>query len=477
MNIHKENVLDVRTGLDFTSTDVGRDAVLSFSNNYLHYDSEHRYEQDFYGRRLRPHVLKHLDFGKPLNFSQARNYEALAANRVLYTMHELDFLMLPSDSTFDVNAFTEFYSPGRRSTASIGISYLERFLFSFLSDEIRLSGNWSLGRVKEYFESQIQLMSECTDLPSANAIREAPDPGAAARDFLIQLAPDFLIESSPMARYASGSFGELGSQMFKIIIDELGYGNHATKHSTLFENTLRSVGLDSTPHHYWQYYLNGSLMLANFYNLLTRDKRNVFRYIGAIFLAETGFITSCKIWRDTIKAALPSADIRYFDEHCHIDKDHSRMALEGLVVPAIERYGATAAMEIVRGYEEARLLGDFAEEDFVAQIAWKTSALANRECHRKIIKNVDTAALGREVKMATFVEPTGELSITHTHDEEELCHVVSGSMEFLNGFESSSILNPGEGIVIRKNRLHGALILAGPCEYRIYNIKDASKWQ
>ena len=60
----------------------------------------------------------------------------------------------------------------------------------------------------------------------------------ARQDWLLQLAPDFLIESSPMARYSSGNYGEMGSALFRIIIDELGYGDHKQRHSTLFEKRL-----------------------------------------------------------------------------------------------------------------------------------------------------------------------------------------------------------------------------------------------
>ena len=51
-------------------------------------------------------------------------------------------------------------------------------------------------------------------------------------------SPRLLIESSPMARYSSGNYGEMGSALFRIIIDELGYGDHKQRHSTLFEKRL-----------------------------------------------------------------------------------------------------------------------------------------------------------------------------------------------------------------------------------------------
>lgn len=471
--MNKHNVLAQKIVQSFDDPNVAHDALLAFSNSPLCYDSEERYEHRFYGRRLRPHVLKHLDFSKPATSDSISSYSAMAANRALFTMNEAEFLYLPTNELIDKADFDAFYSNGRRAAAAVAIPYLENYLFSFLSDEVQVSSGWPLNRVREYFEDFAKESKETQNLVSADAILSSANPENAARDWLVQLAPDFLIESSPMARYASGNYGEIGSNLFKIIIDELGYGEFQKKHSTLYESTLSSVGLSNVPHYYWQYYLSSSLLLANYYNMITRNKRNIFRYIGAIYLAETGFITSCRIWRDALKKVLPNLDVRYFNEHCHIDIDHSRMAFEGLVAPAIEKYGEFAAQEIVRGFEEARWIGDFSEKDFAAQIQWKDRATVKKQLHDQIYAQV---AKLDSIECQTFTEPRGELSITHSHDEDELCHIVSGEMEFLNGFEKSTILRAGEGIIINHNRLHGALISSDECVYQIYTIKDENKW-
>jgi len=474
----KSKVLDPRTTADFSTRnhDLCRDAVLAFCDSPLYHDDEHRYEENYYGRRLRPHVVKYLDFSESLKTENLANYAAFAANRILFAMNEVDFLMLPESEPWEAAEFQTAYAEEHATAAHLGMPYLERFLFSFLDKEIRLSDNWSLPAVEEYFRSYAAESREVSSLPSADAIRSSSDPVTAARDWLVQLAPDFLIESSPMARYASGNYGTLSSSLFKIIIDELGYGDFERKHSTLFENTLRSAELDPVPHRYWQYYLNGSLLLANYYNRITRNRKYIFRYIGAIYLAETGFITSCRIWRDALKEALPDLDTRYFDEHSHIDVDHSRMALEGLVRPAIGTYGSFAATEIVRGFEEARWIGEFAEKDFVRQTNWKDSAERNQELYQQVFGKVHRAWEAGEITKDCLDEPKGELSITHTHDGDELCHVVSGEMEFLNGFERSTTLCGNQGIVIEHNRLHGALIHSDRCKYEIYNIGDLNKW-
>ncbi|MCH4812151.1 iron-containing redox enzyme family protein [Vreelandella neptunia] len=473
----KLNIKENRITEDFScqNTDLCRDAILSYCSSYLFADNEFRYEKDFYGRRIRPHIAKFLDFSVPANLDEIKTYKVFAANRILFAMNEVDFLMLPT-TKFNPEDFKERYSGEKSAQAYLAMPFLEKYLFDFLDKEILISQNWSEVSVYKYFMSFIQEASEIKDLPSAEAIRNSKNPEAAAKDWLVQLAPDFLIESSPMARYTSGNYGELASSLFKVIIDELGYGEHEKKHSSLYQQTMISANLDPEPHKYWQYYLNGSLLLANYYNCITRNKCNFFKYLGAIFLAETSFIKSCEVWKKVLKQAIPNLDVKYFNEHCHIDVDHSRMVLESLVLPAIRKYGDFAACEIVKGFEQAKFIGNIAEEDFVKQIQWKDKSDNNKELHNQIFTKVKSQFEKGNIDMAFLDEPINELSITHSHDGDELCHIVSGEMEFLNGFKQSTILKEGDGIVIERNRLHGALINSENCEYEIYSIGDIKKW-
>ena len=473
----KTDIHDIRLISDFSvsNDDLCRDAILGFCDSPLFHDDENRYEGNFYGRRLRPHIVKYLDFSKPLKTNEIPNYVSFAANRILFAMNEVDFLMMPSR---DVNPkdFEDRYSNVRISQAYLGMPYLEKFLFSFLDKEIVLSDSWNAKSVEEYFLSYAEHARKLDTTPATEAILSSNQPSVSARDWLIQLAPDFLIESSPMARYAAGNYGKISSSLFKIIIDELGYGEHERKHSSMFEETLISAGLSPEPHKYWQYYLNGSLLLANYYNMITRNRSNIFKYIGAIYQAETGFIRTCSLWREALRIALPDLDVRYFDEHCHIDVDHSRMAFESLVKVAIESHGKYAAQGIVRGFEEARLVSEIAETDFVTQIKWKDSASINTQKYKEIWPVVRDAYKAGEVRKADLDEPRNELSITHSHDGDELCHVSEGTMEFLNGFQHSTTLEKDDGIIIQRNRLHGALIQSDNCKYEIYSIEDINKW-
>ncbi|HEX4420395.1 MAG TPA: iron-containing redox enzyme family protein, partial [Kofleriaceae bacterium] len=293
----------------------------------------------------------------------------------------------------------------------------------------------------------------------------------AARTLLIQLANDFLVESSAMARNLPGNYGSLQSALFKIVIDEYGYGVHGTKHSTLYEQLLRSVGLDTTSHAYWQFYLTSTLLLNNYYNWICKDHRKFFRYVGAIFYAETTFIHTCRDYAEMMRQVFGGdANVAYFTEHVHIDRHHSRMVLNELVLPVVERFGAAAVDDLARGFEEARVLSELADRDFVSQVAWADGELAFKSYAGPIGAKIRAGTLTPPVQR--FIEPRGELSVTHVHDQDELCLIVSGVMRFVSGFERGVQLHAGEGTVIQRQRLHGAIIESDECVYDIHTIGD-----
>ena len=471
--------MDQKQVNDFADMEVCRDALLYYLDSPLFQDEDSRYETNLYKRKLRPHIIRYLDYSKPLTLNTISDYSTFSANRSLASMYEQDFLILPDkkNAAFEYDAFCEFYSPERKAAAGCAIPALEKYLFNFLNKEIQISGDWNLKTVESYFLNYAEESNNSKEkLKSVEAIENSSDQSTTAKDLLIQLAPDFLLESSPMARYTGGCYGEIGSSLFKVIIDELGYGVYEKKHSVLYTDTMKSVGLNPLIHRYWQYYLNSSLMLANYYNMITRDKRYIFRYIGAIYQAETSFISTCAAWKKALKMTLPGIDTRYFTEHVHVDQHHSRMVFNELVKPTIEMYGNKATEEIIRGFEEAKWLANFAENDFAKQIKWKDSAAEYQGIHDAIFSSVEEAAKNLKIKKQTFVEPKDELSVTHSHDEDELCHINSGELEFLNGFGKSTILKPGKGIVIKHQRLHGALITSKSCDYSIYTIGDHAKW-
>lgn len=452
------------------------EALVRYATNPIYLDNEEWENDDNpYRRQLRPQVLPYLSFDQPLNRAQLLQYESLAANRMLTSIYEADLMFLPKgEFTQQKHAdFTAFYSAANRTRGEAVRPALERFAFGFLDDEVTVSGEWTTESLTALLGS---LNERERDVPLAaeNAILASTDRERAAKMWLIQFIPDFLSEASPMIRNVLGYFGAAQSEWFKIVIDEYGYGVHAKKHSTLYEHTLESVGLHTDLHHYWQYYLPSSLMMNNYFHYLGKNHELFYRYLGALYYTETTLVDFCRRSVSLLREVFgDTVDVEYFSEHVHIDTHHGRMALDNLILPIVEQCGPSVIPEIVRGYEEYQLLASIADRDFCAQIEWMDEGPLNKQLHDPVWEGVQKGLV--DAPVAHLDEPFAELSNTHSHQGDELCHIVSGVMRFVSGFESYSILEAGEGTVIRRNRLHGAIIESERCEYEIHSIEDYRK--
>ena len=220
-----------------------------------------------------------------------------------------------------------------------------------------------------FFDWRLKEIAEA-DSAVCRAVVSALNPEAAATTFLIQPASDFLSEASAMARNVLGSYGPSQSELFKVLIDEYGYGVHRTKHSTLYRETLESRGLWPQVHAYWQFYLASALALTNYFHYVSKNHELFFRYLGALYYTEASLVHATRHQSDMLHAVWgDDVDTRYFDEHSHIDKHHGRMVIEKIIAPLVEQCGDAIVPDVVRGFEEFRLLQDMADADLIAQIA------------------------------------------------------------------------------------------------------------
>lgn len=447
------------------------EVALNFASNPLYLDNEEWENSDNpFRRQLRPQIIQYLDFSEKLPRERILDYSGLAASRLLTTIYETDLVFLPKQGMDEAKwaDFKRFYNDSNRVRGEMIRPYLERHVFGFL-DEIEVSGNWTKESLAAYLGELQRRPSEPSK--SEKAIRESSDPKRAARNWLIQFAPDFLSEASPMIRNVLGYYGPVQSEWFKIIIDEYGYGVHKTKHSTLFENTMRSVGLEPDLHRYWQYYLTSSLMMSNYFHYLGKNHELFFRYLGALYYTETTLVDFCKQAASLLTDVFDGeADVEYFTEHVHIDTHHGRMALEKMIMPIVDYCGESVIPEIVRGFEEFQTINQIADDDFADQVRWMDEGPENKRLHDPVWRKIQSGEVTAPV--AHLVEPRGELSNTHQHDGDELCHIVSGTMKFVSGYDSHQILEAGQGTVIWKNRLHGAIIESEECVYEIHSVGD-----
>lgn len=190
--------------------------------------------------------------------------------------------------------------------------------------------------------------------PFLDALAENGRRGDHYRNFLLQSSADLLAEASASALGVIGEFGAPQSALFRILIDEFGYGAHGHKHSVLFQATLRSFGLDDAYNGYSRLFDTNTLVLHNAIHWLFQNPRNVFRQIGFLLFAETAYQRSTLFHARYLGRFHPEADARYFAEHAHIDLHHTRMVVDEVVRPLLDRFGPRIGRDIIAGAELTR---------------------------------------------------------------------------------------------------------------------------
>ena len=186
------------------------------------------------------------------------------------------------------------------------------------------------------------------------ALRISPHREAHYRNFLIQSAADLLAEASASALGVVGEFGPAQSALFRILIDEFGYGAHGKKHSVLYRATLASFGLCDAYNAWWPLFDTAALELHNTIHHLFQNPRNFFLQVGFLVFAETAYQRSTADHFRYLREFHPQADARYFAEHAHIDLHHTQMVIEEVARPLTAQHGPAAGAEIVAGAELTR---------------------------------------------------------------------------------------------------------------------------
>lgn len=197
-------------------------------------------------------------------------------------------------------------------------------------------------------------------------LRHSPNPEAHYRQFLVQSSADLLAEASASALGVVGEFGPPQSALFRILIDEFGYGAHGKKHSVLYRSVMRDFGLPDEYNACWPLFDTAALELHNTIHHLFQNPSNFFLQIGFLLFAETAYQRSTHDHFRYLRERFPTVDARYFGEHAHIDLHHTAMVIDEVAAPLVVTYGAEVGDEIVAGAELTRAAFDAAGAHMVA---------------------------------------------------------------------------------------------------------------
>ena len=215
-------------------------------------------------------------------------------------------------------------------------------------------------------ESLVAGLRAGPETPLTAWLADHPQRQAHYRNFLLQSSADLLAEASASALGVIGEFGAPQSALFRILIDEFGYGTHAKKHSVLYRAVMRDFGLPDEYNAGWPLFDTAALELHNAIHFLFQNPRNFFLQIGFLLFAETAYQRSTRDHFRYLSRHHPGTDARYFAEHAHIDLHHTRMMIDEVARPLVDQYGEEAGREIMTGAEFTRQAFDRAGEAMLA---------------------------------------------------------------------------------------------------------------
>ncbi len=230
---------------------------------------------------------------------------------------------------------------------------LEDELITPLVEEARSAG--AAKSCADYIACLVPSLAAAPPNEFVTYVETTPEREHHYRNFLVQSSVDLLAEASASALGVIGEFGEPQSALFRILIDEFGYGTHAKKHSVLYRSTLGGFGLDQEYNAYWPLFDTPTLELHNVIHFMFQSPRNLFLQIGFLLYAEAAYQRSTSDHFRYLKRYHPGVDAHYFGEHAHIDIHHATMIAKEVAAPLVAKFGEEVGSEIVTGAELTRL--------------------------------------------------------------------------------------------------------------------------
>jgi hypothetical protein len=279
--------------------------------------------------------------------------------RKLYSLYERDYLYLPEPRNQSLTSWKADYN----AQGSVDRNAMSRDLFKIF-DNIIDPYQWNIDEreIKSFLWYRVHAEHELLKIPGLSSdysrIAESRNAAGICRYLLGQFSLDYLTEASPLTRVMPGTYGEVQMGIFRIISDEYGAGHWSDKHSVLFQGTLASLDMPTDVRLYRNNVINSVYMYMCYVNRIAEDKSLFFRFLGFLFVYEACLIFPTQQQGRLLRAVFPklNVDTRYFDSHVEIDQDHGVWCVEKILLPIIERYGAEAAQDILRGYHETNLL-------------------------------------------------------------------------------------------------------------------------
>jgi hypothetical protein len=190
------------------------------------------------------------------------------------------------------------------------------------------------------------------------------------REFCVHRSAYQLKEADPHTFGIPRLSGEAKAAMVAIQYDEYGSGDAAEMHSTLFGNTLRTLGLDSSYGSYVEVLPGVTLTTVNLASFFALHRRWRAALVGHLAVYEMTSVEQMKNYSRALERfGIGSEGRRFYDVHVTADVRHGEVARDRLVVGfiraepelATDLYFGVAALLMVEKRFSTHLLDAWAE--------------------------------------------------------------------------------------------------------------------
>jgi hypothetical protein len=132
------------------------------------------------------------------------------------------------------------------------------------------------------------------------------------------------------------------------------------------------------------------------------------------------------------------------------------MVLENLIIPAVRTYGNSILSEIVRGFEEAQIVGSIFTNGLKKQIEWADSFFASRESDSPL-----------RVVQFSELDKNRRWEGTRMSDVDTVYSVRSGEFDLVAGYSVVATFGAGQRVRVPAGVLF-AYCPSADCTYEVY---------
>ncbi|MDO9353759.1 MAG: iron-containing redox enzyme family protein [Solirubrobacteraceae bacterium] len=177
------------------------------------------------------------------------------------------------------------------------------------------------------------------------------------KEIVAQRSLFFLKEPDPWAMVIPSLHGEAKAGLLDLLLDEYGWGRYDQMHSTIYEDLMGALELETgydayAPRTSWQF-----LAGMNLQNMYARHRRLCRRMYGYIYLVEADSPRAMKnylgAW-DRLGLGDDERITRFYELHVTADEGHQEVALDEIILPVVKAE-PQARTDIARGVWEGRV--------------------------------------------------------------------------------------------------------------------------